>query len=239
MLSKDLIDRIQGDHVIDPYYPQVIVQRALASKSMAHAKGATVFAGFLKILPMFIMVFPGMISRVMFPDEVACATAETCKKVCGSVVGCSNVAFPKLVLEIMPLGKDSFHSIYKISEKNIFIWPTRTTVALLKLDLWARGWVVTRFFANDKARFVWTIATQRQKYVLCRWKEGSPYPTMHPLVTWGLSGKVNQFIVSAEWRPIKRPYRECGRYSWGSANGGVDARSVTACSSVHLADNKY
>ncbi|XP_072024832.1 sodium/glucose cotransporter 4-like [Amphiura filiformis] len=83
---------------------QVIVQRALAAKSMAHAKGATVFAGVLKILPMFMMVFPGMISRVLFPDEVACATQESCKEVCGSPVGCSNVAFPKLVLEIMPLG---------------------------------------------------------------------------------------------------------------------------------------
>ena len=72
---------------------------------MAHAKGATIFAGVLKILPMFMMVFPGMISRVLFPNEVACATGESCKEVCGSVVGCSNVAFPKLVLEIMPIGK--------------------------------------------------------------------------------------------------------------------------------------
>lgn len=83
---------------------QVIVQRALAAKTMAHAKGATIFAGYLKILPMFLMVFPGMISRVLFPDEVACSTKESCLQVCGSEVGCSNVAFPKLVLEVMPIG---------------------------------------------------------------------------------------------------------------------------------------
>ncbi|CAB3977572.1 sodium myo-inositol cotransporter [Paramuricea clavata] len=42
-----------------------MVQRALAAKSVVHAKGGTIFAGFLKILPMFIMVFPGMISRLI------------------------------------------------------------------------------------------------------------------------------------------------------------------------------
>lgn len=37
----------------------MIVQRVLATKNIAHAKGATVMAGFLKILPMFIIVIPG------------------------------------------------------------------------------------------------------------------------------------------------------------------------------------
>lgn len=38
---------------------QVLVQRVLAAKNIAHAKGSTVMAGFLKILPMFIIVIPG------------------------------------------------------------------------------------------------------------------------------------------------------------------------------------
>lgn len=46
---------------------QMMVQRVLASKSLSHAQGATLFAGYLKILPLFIMVFPGMISRVLYP----------------------------------------------------------------------------------------------------------------------------------------------------------------------------
>ena len=57
---------------------------------------------------MFLIVLPGMISRVLFPDDVACATEETCKAICGSPVGCSNVAFPKLVLEVMPIGELGF-----------------------------------------------------------------------------------------------------------------------------------
>ena len=47
-------------------YFQVIVQRALAAKSLSHAQGATLLAGFIKILPFFIMVLPGVISRVLY-----------------------------------------------------------------------------------------------------------------------------------------------------------------------------
>ena len=55
---------------------QVIVQRALASRDLTHAKGACILAGYLKLLPLFIMIFPGMAARVLFTDEVACADPE-------------------------------------------------------------------------------------------------------------------------------------------------------------------
>ena len=48
---------------------QVIVQRALAAKSLSHAQGATIMAGFVKILPLFIMVLPGMMARVLYPGK--------------------------------------------------------------------------------------------------------------------------------------------------------------------------
>ncbi|XP_067849340.1 sodium/myo-inositol cotransporter-like [Heptranchias perlo] len=83
---------------------QVIVQRVLAAKNIAHAKGATLMAGFLKLLPMFIIVIPGMISRVLFTDEVVCINPEHCMQVCGSRAGCSNIAYPRLVLGILPAG---------------------------------------------------------------------------------------------------------------------------------------
>ena len=46
---------------------QVLVQRALAAKNITHARAGTILAGYLKLTPMFIMVWPGMISRVLFP----------------------------------------------------------------------------------------------------------------------------------------------------------------------------
>ncbi len=48
----------------------MMVQRALAYKSLSHAQGATIFAGYLKILPLFLMVMPGMISRILYPSEI-------------------------------------------------------------------------------------------------------------------------------------------------------------------------
>ncbi|XP_028326530.1 sodium/myo-inositol cotransporter-like [Gouania willdenowi] len=83
---------------------QVIVQRVLAAKNIAHAKGSTIMAGFLKVLPMFIIVIPGMISRILFADQLACIGPEHCMEVCGSAAGCSNVAYPRLVMSVMPVG---------------------------------------------------------------------------------------------------------------------------------------
>ncbi|XP_033614363.1 sodium/myo-inositol cotransporter 2 isoform X6 [Fukomys damarensis] len=83
---------------------QVIVQRSLAAKSLSHAKGGSLVAAYLKVLPLFLMVFPGMASRVLFPDQVACAHPEICQKVCSNPSGCSDIAYPKLVLELLPVG---------------------------------------------------------------------------------------------------------------------------------------
>ena len=68
---------------------QVIVQRVLSAKSIADARGGTVLAGFLKILPVFMLIVPGMIARVLWPAEMATD---------------SNSAFPLLVVRLMPTG---------------------------------------------------------------------------------------------------------------------------------------
>ena len=48
------------------------MQRSLAAKNLSHAKGGSILAGYLKILPMFIMIIPGMISRALFPGNISC-----------------------------------------------------------------------------------------------------------------------------------------------------------------------
>uniref|UniRef100_A0A8D2IPK7 Sodium/glucose cotransporter 2 n=1 Tax=Varanus komodoensis TaxID=61221 RepID=A0A8D2IPK7_VARKO len=83
---------------------QVIVQRCLAGKNLTHVKAGCILCGYLKLLPMFLMVMPGMISRILYPDEVACVIPEECKQICGTEVGCSNIAYPKLVVSLMPSG---------------------------------------------------------------------------------------------------------------------------------------
>ena len=49
---------------------QVIVQRVLSARDEGHAKAGTIFAGFLKILPVFMLVLPGIIAFALFPDQV-------------------------------------------------------------------------------------------------------------------------------------------------------------------------
>uniref|UniRef100_A0A3B4UXS5 Sodium/mannose cotransporter SLC5A10 n=1 Tax=Seriola dumerili TaxID=41447 RepID=A0A3B4UXS5_SERDU len=83
---------------------QVIVQRSLSAKNMSHVKGASILAAYLKILPFIFIILPGMISRALYPDTVGCVDPEECVRVCGAEVGCSNIAFPKLVIELMPSG---------------------------------------------------------------------------------------------------------------------------------------
>ncbi|XP_044770437.1 sodium/glucose cotransporter 4 isoform X2 [Neomonachus schauinslandi] len=83
---------------------QVIVQRSLSAKNLSHAKGGSVLGGYLKILPMFFIVMPGMISRALYPDEVGCVDPDVCQRICGARVGCSNIAYPKLVIALMPVG---------------------------------------------------------------------------------------------------------------------------------------
>ena len=47
---------------------QYIVQRVLGAKNLAHAQWGTLLGGFLKLLPLFIMVLPGAMAISVVPD---------------------------------------------------------------------------------------------------------------------------------------------------------------------------
>jgi len=68
---------------------QVIVQRVLSARDEGHAKAGTIFAGFLKILPVFMLVLPGIIAYALFPDQVSAKP---------------DYAYPTLVLNLLPVG---------------------------------------------------------------------------------------------------------------------------------------
>ena len=56
----------------------------------------------LEIIPIlysFIYIF-----SVLRSDEVACVDKDICYEVCQSYAGCTNIAYPRLVLGIMPEG---------------------------------------------------------------------------------------------------------------------------------------
>ncbi len=70
---------------------QFIVQRVLAAKDLSEARRGTIFAGFLKLLPLFIFVLPGI---------VAYALAKQGKL----ELGASDQALPTLVRTLLPVG---------------------------------------------------------------------------------------------------------------------------------------
>jgi len=68
---------------------QTIVQRVLGAKTQKDAQTGSIFAGFLKILPVFILVFPGVIAYAIFRNEI------------GSD---ANLALPVLINNLLPVG---------------------------------------------------------------------------------------------------------------------------------------
>jgi solute:Na+ symporter, SSS family len=68
---------------------QTIVQRVLGAKTQNEAQLGPIFAGFLKILPVFILVLPGVIAYVLFSDIIG---------------DNANQAFPVLINQLLPVG---------------------------------------------------------------------------------------------------------------------------------------
>jgi solute:Na+ symporter, SSS family len=70
---------------------QFIVQRTLAARNLAEARRGTLFAGFLKLLPLFLFVIPGVIAYVLAQrGELALATPDQ--------------ALPALIGTLLPAG---------------------------------------------------------------------------------------------------------------------------------------
>jgi solute:Na+ symporter, SSS family len=75
---------------------QVMVQRVLSARSEGHAKAATIFAGFLKILPVFILVLPGLIAFALYRDLFKFGPN-------GQVTN-GDIAYPTLIVNLLPSG---------------------------------------------------------------------------------------------------------------------------------------
>jgi SSS family solute:Na+ symporter len=68
---------------------QTIVQRVLGAKTERDAQLGPLFAGFLKILPVFLLVLPGVIAYVLFRDQIGAQ---------------SNQTLPVLIEQLIPTG---------------------------------------------------------------------------------------------------------------------------------------
>ncbi len=66
---------------------QFMVQRVLSAKDERHGRWGAIFAGLLKIPPLFIMVLPGTMARVLYPDLPK-----------------ADLVYPTLLFDMLPVG---------------------------------------------------------------------------------------------------------------------------------------
>ncbi|MFT6336709.1 MAG: SSS family solute:Na+ symporter [Halioglobus sp.] len=66
---------------------QYIVQRVLGGKNIKHARWGVIFAGFLKVIPLFVMVIPGAMAISLYPG-----------------IENQDMVFPTLVTQALPVG---------------------------------------------------------------------------------------------------------------------------------------
>ena len=107
-LMRDLRDpdfpwlgALVGSAVIGFWYwctDQFIVQRVLSGKNEKEARRGTIFGAYLKLLPVFLFLIPGMIAYAMSTKGVTLANGET------FVLSTPDAAFPTLVATILPAG---------------------------------------------------------------------------------------------------------------------------------------
>lgn len=64
-----------------------------------------IFLGFIGLVLFFSSFIVLMLFNFVCLDEVGCVDPTECQRICESSVGCSNIAYPKLVVELMPVGK--------------------------------------------------------------------------------------------------------------------------------------
>ncbi len=84
---------------------QYIVQRALGAPNEREARRGSIFAGFLKLLPVFIFIIPGMICFALAQSGKVEAIQQTLFNEQGEIIRdqCQK-AFPLLVANVLPVG---------------------------------------------------------------------------------------------------------------------------------------
>jgi SSS family solute:Na+ symporter len=83
---------------------QYIVQRALGAKNEMHARRGSIFAGMLKLLPVFVFIIPGVICYALAASGKAPGLAPMVDGTPAEVRENFQGSFPQMVLHVLPLG---------------------------------------------------------------------------------------------------------------------------------------
>ena len=168
---------VLGYYAISPWYwgcDQVIVQRVLAARDVAHGQLGCVAAALLKFLPMLIMVVPGLCARVLV------ARGGGSGSVGGSAGGAGlanasqpfqfDTAYPWLVLNVVPRN--------------------------------ARGVIAASMLASLMSALASVFNSAASLVALNLWRERKPAASERELVLVGRVAVVLVAAVSLLWLPV-------------------------------------
>jgi SSS family solute:Na+ symporter len=94
-----------GSAIIGFWYwctDQYIVQRALSGKNQQEARRGTIFGAYLKLLPVFLFLIPGMIAFAL--HQKGLETGGFLPVLADGVTANADAAFPTLVAKLLPAG---------------------------------------------------------------------------------------------------------------------------------------
>jgi SSS family solute:Na+ symporter len=83
---------------------QYIVQRALSARNERHARRGSIFAAFLKLLPVFIFIIPGMIALALAKTGRVAGLSGIVDAQGNAVADAAQAAFPLMVTTVLPVG---------------------------------------------------------------------------------------------------------------------------------------
>lgn len=83
---------------------QTIVQRALGAKDENHAKAGALFCGFIKILPVFIFVLPGLFAYVLYKTNALDLSSLPTIVQNGEIIPDSKGIYTLMITQLVPKG---------------------------------------------------------------------------------------------------------------------------------------
>nr|XP_033772915.1 sodium/glucose cotransporter 4 isoform X2 [Geotrypetes seraphini] len=118
----------------DIYLATVILLLVTGIYTIAGGLTAVIYTDTLQTAIMLVGAF-----TLMFINEVACVDPVICERVCGIKVGCTNIAYPKLVIELMPVGlKGLMIAVIMAALMSSLTSIFNSSSSLFTLDIWLK-----------------------------------------------------------------------------------------------------
>lgn len=149
---------------------QYIVQRVLSAKNLDHARGGALFAGFLKILPVFILVLPGIIAYALTDGTVTGDKAYAWMVTNVLPIGLKGLVVAGLLAALMSSLSAMFNSTSTLLTIDLFkrLKPDADERRIVNFGRWATGamvllgllWIPFIGMLSDERMYVYLQSVQ-------------------------------------------------------------------------------